>query len=471
MKRVICIILTVVLFASCALIPLLSSLSLLEKKPVEATVPVSVPSELEATVEPVKQPSTEPPVEPTTEPVEEPTVELPTEPAGESDPVVQSRATLLALGDVMVHKGQLKAAAGSDGYDFTGYFGRIRYYVGQADYAVANLETTFGGDRRKYTGYPQFNTPDALADAFRDAGFDLLLTANNHGYDSYGEGLLRTQQVITDRGMAFLGTQPTAEDPDYLIADVNGIRLGMVCYTYGTIKGSGEKALNTIPVGKSMTERINVFDYRKLDRFYGEMEAHMAAMEQQGVDAVILFIHWGNEYQLSHNRAQEEIAQAMSDMGVDLILGSHPHVVQDVQWLTSGQNPEQGTLCVYSLGNAISNMRGNRGGLSAAYTEDGLMAQVTFARYADGQVFLESAELIPTWVYVSSGDVKTFEILPLDPEISDWGEAFALSETDLEAAKNSFARTNDRIGSGLETVLRFLEERRSTLEETHGIAE
>ena len=465
MKRVLCLILTIFLVASCAVIPLLSSLSLFRKEPVEVTVPTTPPQQMAAPTEPVRAPATEP------------ATEAPTEAPAEQDDLppamVQSRATLLAIGDVMVHKGQLKAAKSGDGYDFSDYFAKIRDYVAQSDYAVANLETTFGGSEegRAYSGYPQFNTPDALADAFRDAGFNLLLTANNHTYDSYGKGLLRTQQVITDRGMDYLGTQAKAEDPDYLIAEVNGIRLGMVCYTYGTIRGSSEKSLNSIPVGKSMTERINVFDYRKLDRFYGEMKDHIAAMEQQGAEAVILFIHWGNEYQLRHNSTQAEIAQAMCDLGVDLILGSHPHVVQDVELFTSAQDPEHRTLCVYSLGNAISNMRGNRGGLSAAYTEDGLMARLTFVKYANGQVFLEAAELIPTWVHVRSDQVTTFEILPLDSDVSHWTEAFGLDGSDLEAAENSCERTQSRIGSGMEVVAQFLEERREILKERYGVTE
>jgi len=407
---------------------------------------------------------TEPPL--TTAPAVE-TTQPPTEttvpPETTLPPVVETaRATISATGDLLMHKALINKAATGSGYNFDSFFDYIYAYVNDADFAVANLETTLAGSAYAYSGFPQFNCPDAIVDSVRDAGFDMLLTANNHTNDTGKHGFTRTQQVIEDSGIFHLGTVQSPEDAKYLVKDISGIKVGMICYTYGQISSeSGQKSVNGLPVSKDLTEQINVFDYNKLDRFYEEMEEYLAAMKAEGAEATVLFIHWGNEYELKQNSHQEAIAQKMCDLGIDVIIGGHPHVIQPVQLLTSAEDPSHQTFCVYSIGNALSNQRAANMRLDTGHTEDGMLASVTFVKYSNGVVALESAEILPTWLNIYDG---SYEILPLDKNINDWKSAFALEEWTYQLALASYDRTMELVGEGMEEVTSVLAENKKARE-------
>lgn len=384
----------------------------------------------------------------------------------ESSGVVESsRATITVTGDLLMHKPVINACATSSGYDFTEVFQYISSYVSQADWAVANLETTLAGEDNgyAYSGYPTFNCPDEIVTGAKAAGFDMLLTANNHTYDTGSVGFVRTQQVIREQGLTNLGTTLSAQEKDYLVADINGIRVGMICYTYGQInETTGQVSLNGIPVSQDLTEQINVFDYDRLEQFYSEMAAQIAAMEADGAEAIVLYIHWGTEYQTDTTDLQVAIAQKMCDLGIDVIAGGHPHVVEPVEMLTSTTDPDHRTLCVYSLGNAVSNQRSDNMNLKTGHTEDGMLFTFTFVKYSNGVVALDSAELVPTWVCIRSSDtVYDYNILPLDKSLTDWKTAFSLGDGNLRAAENSWQRTMDLTGTGMEGVATWLETARN----------
>ena len=176
-------------------------------------------------------------------------------------------------------------------------------------------------------------------------------------------------------------------------------------------------------------------------------------MEADGAQASVLFIHWGNEYQLKENDYQRAMAQAICDLGVDVIVGGHPHVVQPVELLTSGSDPDHNTLCLYSMGNAVSNQRIEQMPSYDGYTEDGVLFQFTFASYSDGTVMLEDTELIPTWVNLTKGaetGKTAYEIIPLDREVEDWKTAFTLSDGEFANAERSYERTMSIVGEGME---------------------
>lgn len=388
------------------------------------------------------------------------------EPTGESEPDSQTtettvpqdtgRATITVTGDLLIHKPIITACAEGSGYNFAEVFHYIAPYVSEADLAVANLETTLAGPDNgyEYSGYPKFNCPDAIVDAAKAAGFDMLLTANNHSYDTDSVGFLRTQQVIREKGLENLGSTMTDEETPYIIKDINGIRLGLICYTYGEIdETTGQPSVNAFTLSPELANNINVFAYDKLDRFYGEMEQRITAMKEAGAEAIVLFIHWGAEYQTHTTSSQPVIAQKMCDLGVDVIIGGHPHVVQPVEVLTSNTDPGRKTLCVYSLGNAMSNQRSSNMDLTTGHTEDGMLFTFTFVRNAEGRVVLESAELLPTWVCIRSSDtVFDYNILPLDKGISDWKAAFSIGDGNLAEAEGSWQRTEDLTGEGMKTV-------------------
>ena len=381
--------------------------------------------------------------QPTTQPTDPPIIKL-------------STATLGAVGDVLLHDDVIKSGDNDrdKNYDFHSIFQKITPYFSKTDYMVANLEVTLCGDNNgyEYDGYPHFNSPDAIAEALQDAGVDMLLTANNHSYDTRHVGFMRTQEVLAKLGLDHTGTRPSVEDDTYIIREINGIRIGMICYTYHTgITASGGISLNVIPLTPEDSKLVNAFSYDNLGLFYDELSGKMEEMTLAGAEATVMFIHWGDEYRLNPNASQKAIAQKLCDMG---IVGGHPHVIQPMELLTSTTDPEQKTVCLYSTGNIISNQRlGLISSINTAHTEDGIFFSVTFAKYSDGTVILERVDALPTWVNkVKDGTKLYYDIIPLDTAVTDWKAAYSLTDSELSQCQASYGRTMALIGSGLEAV-------------------
>ena len=378
---------------------------------------------------------------------------------------VVSTATILSIGDLLMHGQLITDAQQADGsYDFSYIFPYITPYVTAADYAAANLEVTLAGPSRPYQGYPMFNSPDAIVDAAKNAGFDILLTANNHMYDSGEDGFLRTVRTIREKGLTALGTREEAEEPAYTVQDINGIKVGMVCYTYEQRPEnyrSDRVYLNKNILSATCSALVNSFVGTELDPFYTEIGGILEQMRNDGAEATVMFIHWGVEYQLTQNAEQQQIAQKLCDLGFDVIVGGHPHVVQPVELLESTVDPEHRTVCLYSMGNAVSNQRqGELTSITTAHTEDGAMFSMTFSKYSDGTVYLEDVALIPTWVRAidangntvvrRSGTIRRYEILPLDDSLrSQWQEQFGIDSSTLAQCTDSWQRTMDITGAGL----------------------
>jgi len=405
-------------------------------------------------------------------------IQLPTAPEAETqeteaptettvpDPVpehVVSTATIVSTGDILMHKPVIDTGWVDGAYNFESIFRYITEDVSAADYAVANLETTLASTDNgySYSGYPNFNCPDAIVDGARDAGFDMLLNGNNHSYDTSSVGMHRTISVIKDRGLDYTGIADTEDEKHYLVKEINGINIGMICYTYETNTNADSVSLNGLPVKAEDKNLVNAFDYTALDTFYAELEGHLEDMETDGAEATIVYIHWGDEYQLKQNANQSKIAQKICDLGVDVIIGGHPHVVQPMELLESTTDPDHKTVCLYSMGNAVSNQRqGNLTAISTAHTEDGVLFSVTFSKYSDGTVYLESTDLLPLWVYRrTDGTGNEYNILPLHLDKADsWMETFNMKEHTVTAAKNSHARTMAIVGEGLTACQNWLTE-------------
>lgn len=387
-----------------------------------------------------------------------------TEPTGGSTgfmlPTETARAQLLVTGDLMLHTPILTSVRSGGEYDFDEVFQYVAPYVSRADYAVVNLETTLSGtDGKEYTGYPKFNSPDSIVQDAGSAGFDMMLTANNHCNDYGTFGLKRTLETVRGGGLAALGTVASTDEPDYLVQDVNGIKIGMVCYSYGQIDSDPDRpAMNGLPTDSNAAGLINAFDYDKLDAFYEEMTTRIADMRAEGAEAIVLYIHWGDEYSTSVNDKQRAMAQKLCDLGVDVIAGSHPHVVQEMELLTSTTDENHKTVCLYSMGNFLSNQRATNVSVTTGHTEDSLLLGLTFVKYSDGNVYLEGVTVQPTWVLLEgSGSSRTYRILPLDHDAGDWEELYGLSPSQEDDAEHSYSRTMELVNSGLKTVQAYLE--------------
>ena len=299
----------------------------------------------------------------------------------------QERITLLFVGDLMQHDAQIKAAQIADGYDYTDCFKHVKAEISRADIAVANLEVTLGG--KPYRGYPSFSAPDEFLFAVKDAGFDVLLTGNNHCLDRGSRGLERTIQMLDSLDLPYAGTyiNEVERGKRYpLLVEKNGFRIVFLNYTYGT---NGLE-----PVSPRI---VNYIDKEK-------MKEDIAVARRMRPDAIIACMHWGLEYHLFPRKAERDMADWLLAQGVDHVIGSHPHVLQPMEVKMDPHTPAK-HLVVYSLGNFISNM-------SDENTDGGAMVRLELVKYYD-IVQMKSCDYSLIWTSrpFLSGK-KNYEVYP-----------------------------------------------------------
>ncbi len=362
---------------------------------------------------------------------------------------VIATASLSSVGDLLIHAPVFNSVYTSDGeYDFNPIFQYVKPYLEKADYCVANLEVSLGGTENgmKYSGYPLFNCPDSIVTAAKNMGADMLAVSNNHTFDCGYAGFIRKIGVIENMGLAYTGVAKDNTEKLYNVVDVNGIKIGIVNYTYETPStGEGNKAINGILIDKNAVNLVNSFNYDKLDVFYSDLQTKIKQMKNDGAEIIVVYPHWGTEYLLDANEYQTEMAQKMCDLGVDVIIGGHPHVVEPVEVIKSEISGKR-TVCLYSLGNFISNQRKNLMNLSTGNTEDGMIFTVNFEKYGDGKITVKSVECIPTWVDLSDGN---YRVIPLDKSVNDWKNKFNLNDYELSAAEDSYKRTMSLVEEGI----------------------
>ena len=269
---------------------------------------------------------------------------------------IPSNASLYFAGDAMQHIAQIESAHQADGsYSYSNCFTLVKEQISEANLAICNLEVTLGG--KPYRGYPQFSAPDEFAIALKDAGFDIMLTANNHCLDRGSKGLIRTLDILDSLGIAHVGTYRNQEERDSLypyITTTNGIRCAILNYTYGT---------NGISVNPPCI--VNYIDTTQILKDINKARIKKA-------DVIIACMHWGNEYVLKQNREQEQLADWLIENGVDHIIGSHPHVIQPTD-IREDKFDSCYHFIAYSLGNYISNM-------SAKHTDIGIAVTLNMSK-------------------------------------------------------------------------------------------
>ena len=383
--------------------------------------------------------------------------------SSESDktPYKVASASVVSTGDILVHSTQIDGARNSSTgeYDFSAFFKEAAPYFNKYDLAVANLEVTLGGtESGKYSGYPAFNTPDSLADTIKSSGISLLLTANNHCYDTGLFGLKRTVQVLKQRGLSFVGTKETTDDPTYLVKNVNGIKIGIACYTYET-KGDtpSRKYLNGGIISSDANALVNSFSYQHIDDFYNEAQSVVNSMKNDGADFIVFYMHWGEEYQLTANTWQKTIAQKLTNYGVQMIIGGHPHVVQPMELIHS-EDSQNTAVCLYSMGNAVSNQRQELMSpeCTTGHTEDGVLFSFSLDKYSDGTTALTSVDIIPTWVdKYKGGSGYQYTVYPLESE-NDGAAKYGLSGTAASKSAASYLRTKELVGQSLTECQQYL---------------
>lgn len=303
--------------------------------------------------------------------------------------------TISASGDVMTLSRQLDTHydRASKQYDFTGDYGPVEPIIQAADCSIANLESTLGYEGNRTSINPRFNAPDALADALKHAGYDILGLANNHVNDYDDAYIFRTLDVLKNRGFDVIGLRRKDSEKNYLISVINGIKIGFSAYTFETGQTkAGIKAIN----GRRMTPRSSALlnSYRKdLPREdLDAMKRTVDNMRRSGAEYIIFYVHWGLNACTVVQPVQKQLARYLSDCGVNVIFGMHPHYLQPVDVITSPISHTQ-TLVFYSLGNLVSNMAGNKGGLNAT---DTIIAGIKVKKDAKtGKVTLSEAGYLP----------------------------------------------------------------------------
>lgn len=377
-----------------------------------------------------------PPAVPQEAPVPVETAPLPAEPAPPPSPTV---ATLAVCGDAMSHMPVTNDAWNGERYDYGRIMAAAGPYVEAADYAVVNLETTLSGGP-PYSGYPAFNSPDDMARDLKALGFDLCLTANNHSLDRGFSGLSRTLDVLDQTGLAHVGTSRTQEEfgQAVVLADVGGISVAFLGYTYGT---------NGIPVPKKHPYAINLFntDYLTtlstpdLDRLAADLEA----AEDLDPDLIAVMIHWGAEYQTRQNQYQEELAEFLFRHGADIILGGHSHVPQPLEFRTLPDG-RQGFVC-FSLGNFISSQ-------TKPLTDTTAVLTLELTRSGEtGETQVTACSYRPMYMLRrAEGTSPRFELVDIPAALEDGGTDTALKsrlEKALEDCRAIFGAESGRAPS------------------------
>jgi len=311
---------------------------------------------------------------------------------------------LCAMGDIMAHEGTYLAAKQSDGsYDFTAMLEEIAPYTKDADYTFGNLETTFSGSKRGYSGYPTFNTPEKLADSLKNLlGVDLVSTANNHTLDKGVSGVKSTLDFLDSYSLAHTGSARSAEESGELrIADINGAKIAFLSYTYGS---------NT-PVSASSSYCLNIIDKEKL-------RSAAQSARDAGADYVIALLHWGVEYKRSPSSEQKELAKwIFENTEINMIVGNHPHVAEPIEQVDVVRNgaAKQG-IVFYALGNFTGAQRWE-------YTDTGFLADIYLVINPGDSAKNRVEKITYTTTYIdpnAQGNPKRYRVVSLDRAIRDY---------------------------------------------------
>lgn len=372
-------------------------------------------------------------------------VETP-EPTPTEPPVTEITATLAVAGDVMCHNTQITDAYDPDTgeYDYSHVFQFVAPYIDGADYAVANLETTLAGGPN-YSGYPNFNSPDALAYDLKEAGFDLLSTANNHTKDKGYDGIFRTLDVLDEAELSHVGTYRSREERDanqgIVVADVGGISVAFLSYTYG---------LNGYTVSEEKDFCVNLFnlDYATtlVEPDYDLLSTDLEAARALNTDLVAVIIHWGLEYWDNPTPHQTNLAEFLVANGADLILGGHPHVLEHYTTVTAegADGGERTGFVCYSLGNFISAQVKER-------TETTAILRLTLHKdLLSGETTVQGVDYVPCYMLNRGNDYSGEQFYLLDTHAAmaeyEEGESELVTGKVYAALEQSLAHAHKILG-------------------------
>ena len=304
----------------------------------------------------------------------------------------KSEVKILAMGDMIFHQPLVKNYRSNDSYDFTPIFNNISSDINEADLAIANFEGSVNSNR-KLSGFPLFNFPKETIYSLKNAGFDALSTANNHALDTGLDGIAETISHINESGMKNFGTLKEEGDKG-IIVEKNGIKIGLISFT-DTLNG-----MDSLMRGKEYS--VNTFSQ--------DVKGDIEKLKEKS-DIVIVYPHWGNEYQLVPNERQIFLKEMLQEAGADIILGSHPHVLQKYE-VEDKNNKKYFTI--YSMGNALSNQRVEN--LKKSGVDTGALIKLVIEKdNISGETKLKEYGVYPTYVnrYRANGKLN-YDLVKLE---------------------------------------------------------
>ncbi len=339
---------------------------------------------------------------------------------------------LTAIGDIMCHNTQYMDAYNSDTgkYDFSYVFEDIEYYIKNSNITVANLETTFAGEDVGYSNYPRFNTPDALAYNLKKLGVDVVSTAGNHSLDYGFDGLSRTIDVLNKADISHVGTYQTQEERDTIVFKyVKGIKIAFLNYAYGT---------NGITIPSDKSYCINLIDEELIKN-------DIETAKSQEADIIVASVHWGTEYSTVPNGTQNELADFLFQNGVNIILGTHPHVLQKMEkrTVTLEDGSTQDGFIIYSLGNFISDQ-------NADNTRTSIILDLQITKHTDESVTIDNVSYTPIYMYKdSSSTTKKMKLLDINKTISlyEAGSDTSIGESMYTFLKGELTKISEILNS------------------------
>ena len=335
-----------------------------------------------------------------------------------------------AIGDIMCHNSNYNDAYSNGVYDFSYVFADITEEIQSADIAVGNLETTFAGAARGYSNYPTFNTPEALATDLKEMGIDLLSTSNNHSLDKGYSGIESTISFLDAAGIAHTGTYTSPESQNTIIVqDVQGIKIAFLSFTYGT---------NGIPVPSGKEYCIDLISDEHIIN-----QINLAKAQEP--DVICVFMHWGIEYKLEPNAEQTRLADLLFANGVDIILGSHPHVLEKMEKreITLEDGTTKDGFVIYSLGNFMS-------GQVKENTKNSIILNLKITKHGDtGKISIDSAKYTPIYMYKKASGVQRYKILDLAKSISEYEAGNAnVTSAEYQTLKTEYNKILTTMGEG-----------------------
>lgn len=377
----------------------------------------------------------------------------------EKEPVVEKKTyeekdiTLGSTGSMFLHDAVLDSVLQDDGtYDFSECFKYIAAYFQSVDFMTCEFEGSLAGEENGYSGYPLFNAPDSVVQAISDSGIDMVLLASNHIYDWTSDGFHRMMSVLDEYGMQYGGVRESTDVPRYRVEDINGIKVGFVDYVFeDEDEAEGTHVVNYNQISDEDVDLINTFSYDHLDDFYAEMADNIAGMKADGAQFIVTEMHWGEEYELVETTRQEEIAQQLADLGVNAIIGGHPHVEEPMDVVEASDGSKM--FVIYAQGNLLCNQRKElMDAMPDGHTEDCVMMTLNLHQDTEGNVTLTGVYMIPLWCckYIDGDGNTHFYILPLD-DVENIESTTGLSGIASDAL-DSYNRTMAEQESGLEKV-------------------